>query len=191
MVAKDTVIGIAGAVVLVAAMAGVFVYEYNNVPETGGDDGSFADQYPGLLPDGDLDGDGTPNAEDDDLDGDGIMNADDEDVAFTDSSSGSLGPRAEPGPSPSHTLSANMEEGVRTATATIAWTPTANDPSGALSSVSARLELDDGTVLDQATGLGTFEFSAVDLAPGGIHVIVQPAQGSLGGSYEVTLTVHY
>jgi hypothetical protein len=41
MAATDTIIGIVGAVVLVAVMVGVFVYEYNNVPDdNGGDPGT-------------------------------------------------------------------------------------------------------------------------------------------------------
>jgi hypothetical protein len=36
MAATDTIIGIAGAAVLVAVMVGVFVYEYNNVPDDNG-----------------------------------------------------------------------------------------------------------------------------------------------------------
>lgn len=38
MVATDTIVGIVGAVVLVAVMGGVFAYEYNNVPDDGGEE---------------------------------------------------------------------------------------------------------------------------------------------------------
>lgn len=53
MVATDTVVGIVGAVVLVAVMVGVFVYEYNNTaPAPTEPPRTFLD------PDGDIDGDG-------------------------------------------------------------------------------------------------------------------------------------
>lgn len=86
MVAADTIVGIVGAVVLVAVMAGVFVYEYNN-PATdatpGGGDGNatFATAYPGLDAKGDIDGDGIANAMDSDIDGDGTNNTADHDTA--------------------------------------------------------------------------------------------------------------
>ncbi len=76
MVATDTVVGIVGAVVLVAVMAGVFVYEYNNAPAEPGDAASrqarFEEHYASLSALDDLDGDGVANYEDPDLDGDGL-----------------------------------------------------------------------------------------------------------------------
>lgn len=81
MVATDTVVGIVGAVVLVAVMAGVFVYEYNNAPE-GADSPEemrehFEEDYEGLAALQDMDEDGTPNWNDTDIDGDGVNNTDD------------------------------------------------------------------------------------------------------------------
>jgi hypothetical protein len=87
MVATDTVVGIVGAVVLVAVMAGVFVYEYNNT-----DAGAmsieeqqehFEEDYPGLVALQDIDGDGEPNFNDTDLDGDGVDNPEDTQITQT------------------------------------------------------------------------------------------------------------
>jgi hypothetical protein len=85
MVASDTLVGIVGAVVLVAVMAGVFVYEYNNPTTNGSGDMSdkhhlFMDTHPALNATDDIDQDGIPNVDDDDLDGDGIPNGNDTDV---------------------------------------------------------------------------------------------------------------
>lgn len=91
---SDTLIGIAGAVVLVAVMVGVFAYEYNNTPADGADDGTdsmedFNQTYPFLEAADDIDGDGVPNWQDDDVDGDGRANADDDDVEVTIDATGS------------------------------------------------------------------------------------------------------
>ncbi len=77
---SDTVIGIVGAVVLVAVMVGVFAYEYNNVEEPTGDDRTEQEQrmdrfnstYPALDPFGNIDDDDLLNWEDDDIDGDDV-----------------------------------------------------------------------------------------------------------------------
>lgn len=84
---SDTVIGIVGAVVLVAVMIGVFAYEYNNAPEAdnglpdpstpAGQQALFAAAYPTLNATDDIDGDGLANFEDDDIDGDGTDNGND------------------------------------------------------------------------------------------------------------------
>ncbi len=86
---SDTVIGIVGAVVLVAVMIGVFAYEYNNAPEDVGNTPDpttpagqmalFAAAYPELNATDDIDLDGTPNYMDDDIDGDGMNNTADDD----------------------------------------------------------------------------------------------------------------
>src|SRR5688572_1405226 len=97
MVATDTVVGIVGAVLLVAVMAGVFVYEYNNPAEAEdltpeGRMAAFEGQYEGMSATDDVDGDDTPNYEDDDLDGDGTPNANDTATATAFSMNGQLGP---------------------------------------------------------------------------------------------------
>ncbi len=94
MVATDTVVGIVGAVVLVAVMAGVFVYEYNN--EDAGaselqEQEHFEEDFLGLDASQDMDGDGVPNYQDDDIDGDGIANASDDSLSTVFAVSGSVG----------------------------------------------------------------------------------------------------
>lgn len=87
MVATDTVVGIVGAVVLVAVMAGVFVYEYNNAPEDADSQEQmqehFEEDYEGLVAMQDMDEDGTPNWNDTDIDGDGVNNTDDDMLSRT------------------------------------------------------------------------------------------------------------
>ncbi len=90
---SDTVIGIVGAVVLVAVMIGVFAYEYNNAEETPDDgpdpnspearEAAFNATFTALDPRGDIDGDGTLNYLDDDIDDDGLNNTVDTDVVVT------------------------------------------------------------------------------------------------------------
>lgn len=87
MVATDTVVGIVGAVVLVAVMAGVFVYEYNNT-EAGPlsveqQQKHFEEDYAGLSATQDIDGDGIQNFNDTDLDGDGVENSEDTQITQT------------------------------------------------------------------------------------------------------------
>ncbi len=80
MVATDTIVGVAGAVLLAAVMVGVFVYEYNNAPADGPIGGNptpddkiaaFNAAYPDLDAQQDLDGDGLANFDDPDLDSTG------------------------------------------------------------------------------------------------------------------------
>src|ERR1041385_1045281 len=84
MVATDTLVGVAGAVLLAAVMIGVFVYEYNNAPSTtdmGHGKGplrtpaDFAKAYPLLGANDDLDGDHVANYNDTDMDGNGMADA--------------------------------------------------------------------------------------------------------------------
>ncbi len=85
MVATDTVVGIVGAVVLVAVMAGVFVYEYNNTEASAPSivelHEHFEEDYAGLVATQDIDGDGIQNFNDTDLDGDGLNNSQDASLA--------------------------------------------------------------------------------------------------------------
>lgn len=96
MVAKDTFIGIIGALLLVGVMVGVFVYEYDNVEDPGPEPDGFGVRYPYLDPDEDIDRDGLINSEDDDLDGDNVTNEEDEDVVVSFTAQGVVGP--DPGP---------------------------------------------------------------------------------------------
>ncbi|MES2155081.1 MAG: hypothetical protein V4510_08100 [bacterium] len=76
MVATDTVVGVAGAVVLALVMVGVFVYEYNNAPAAAPGGGTsetaklaaFNAAYRTLNATDDLDGDGIANYLDADMD---------------------------------------------------------------------------------------------------------------------------
>lgn len=113
---SDTVVGIVGAVVLVAVMVGVFAYEYNNVDDAGGDGddtmASFNETYPMLAASGDLDGDGTPNHLDDDLDGDGLDNGNDTEIKFTHDITGSVGAANPVTGRPSQSFTFDAETGV-------------------------------------------------------------------------------
>lgn len=100
MVATDTVVGVVGALVLIAVMVGVFAYEYNQADEDpdGADDGRLSDfeqRFGFLAPQEDIDGDGVANVDDDDLDGDGTNNTDDADVVVETSMTGMIGPVGE------------------------------------------------------------------------------------------------
>jgi hypothetical protein len=70
MPGTDTIVGIVGAVLLAGTMVGVFVYEYNNVQDTGqpaGDDAlrnHFKEDFPALNASGDIDQNGVPNYKD-------------------------------------------------------------------------------------------------------------------------------
>ena len=92
----DTVVGIAGAVILVVAMIGIFAYEANNEPTTtpggDGDEPKLAERFLalGILPGEDLDNDGENNTIDADIDGDGLNNTADDEVSFVVDASGTL-----------------------------------------------------------------------------------------------------
>lgn len=103
MVATDTVVGIIGAVLLVAVMGGVFAYEYNNPAEAGTGSAAhqkahFLEDYPSLNATDDLDGDHLANYNDTDIDGDGVANEVDEDTAVHQEISGSIPAGANPNP---------------------------------------------------------------------------------------------
>ncbi|MHB8634770.1 MAG: hypothetical protein ACYDBQ_12550 [Thermoplasmatota archaeon] len=74
MVASDTVVGIVGSVILIAVMAGVFVYEYkapNAMAPPADAKAAFLQRFPKMDPNQDIDGNGVPNYKDADMDGDG------------------------------------------------------------------------------------------------------------------------
>lgn len=87
VVASDTVVGIVGAVLLVAVMGAVFTYEYTHPAEAeqGGstDNHTGTPLFPQLTATEDIDHDGIPNGQDADVDGDGVANTQDADVTFT------------------------------------------------------------------------------------------------------------
>lgn len=189
MVATDTLVGIVGAVVLVAAMAGVFVYEYNNTP----DDGSsgLAERFSHLSADGDIDGDGIRNADDTDIDGDGIDNEEDEETVVTTTSSGSVGARAEPATGNAFTEAVVAGEGVRGIHVTALVTPSASDPTGTFSGFQLTVTHEDGATVGSDIGTSELVVSSTEVLPGTFTATVQAAQGSLGGEVELTIELVY
>lgn len=139
---SDTIIGIVGAVVLVAVMVGVFAYEYNNAPEPepigqgpdsmAGKMAAFNATYPGLDAAQDLDGDGIPNYDDDDLDGDGDANAGDDDIAVHKTFTGNVAART-PQSNPASTANQFfIGSGHMGGTITVNWGTTAGPIGGAI-----------------------------------------------------------
>lgn len=201
MVATDTIVGIVGAVLLVAVMAGVFVYEYNNpVAPPDSEEGrqqAFMRDYPALSPQDDIDGDGVPNYMDDDIDGDGTPNEADRDVSTHREMSGALGPQVGTVVVPSLTMPFYVGNGSVHIVGTVTASAQAPNP---LFSGNWVVELlrPDGTVADnQASapgGGGTFtvETSEGDEIPAGTWSIrVTQNQAGAGGSVHIAADVHY
>jgi hypothetical protein len=200
MVATDTVVGIVGAVALVAVMVGVFVYEYNNEPETA-DGVTMTDQenrthfeadWAGLNATDDLDNDGQANYMDSDLDGDGVDNTNDtEEVAYTQDLSGSVGAQ---GGSAVVTIPVEVATGAHEIVVTITTTGQSGLPH------MARLTLvnPDGESQPGETGSGSLTVSAEATEPGTWSVRVEQQQGvPMGGgagtpfTFTGTAQVHY
>lgn len=202
MVATDTVVGIVGAVLLVAVMAGVFAYEYNN-PIDGAAEGSeadlrghFAEAYPGLSADDDIDGDGSANWNDTDVDGDGTPNAADSDVSVHSEMSGTLGPAAG-AVNPRLELGLTVGNGSVHVTSTVTVSAQVANP---LFSGNFVLELlrPDGTVADnQASAPGgpstfTLQTQEGDEIPAGTWTVrVSQNQAGTGGNVQIAADVHY
>ncbi|MGB0652784.1 MAG: hypothetical protein ACPGQL_06245 [Thermoplasmatota archaeon] len=181
MVATDTVVGIVGAILLVGVMAGVYIYEFNNVDDGDLDNngGNGAMGVPAFLDaDGDIDGDGTPNGEDDDVDGDGIANADDDKTAAAVSFTGSFAA----GPAASNDHPVTFEEGVAHFMLNITYDALLPAPAPTAPGLSVSLlDPEGGSV---ATGTGTTDGSTVtlvidttDVGPGDYTVRVTVSTG--------------
>jgi hypothetical protein len=196
MVATDTVVGIVGAVLLVAVMAGVFAYEYNNPaePEDLSPEGrmaSFEEDYEGMSAGDDIDSDGTPNYLDHDIDGDGTNNENDTTVTTTHEMSGAAGPTAQ--------LSLAFYAGNGTVHITATVTVALQVPNPLVSgNVIVELLRPDGSVADnQAStpgGSGTFtvETQEGDEIPAGEwRVVVRPNQVGVPITAEIDAEVHY
>lgn len=196
MVATDTVVGIVGAVLLVAVMAGVFVYEYNNPAEAEdlGPDGqmaSFEEEYSGMSANDDIDGDGRPNYVDDDIDGDGSSNENDTEVATTHEMGGATGPQQ----------ATTLEFYVGNGTVHVMGTVVTNFqvPNPLLSgNVIVELVRPDGTVADNqaSTPGGSNSFTVQtqegdELPAGNWQIVVRPNQVGLPGTAQITAEVHY
>ncbi len=187
MASSDTIIGIVGTVVLLGVMVGVFVYEYNNVPE------DLPQPYEALRNQDDLDGDGIPNSEEDDMDGDGIPDAQDDELATRSEWSGGLGPDAG--------LTANsVGQDIRVynhsigTNATITYT---TQVPADLPGLTLRLEDSEGAVLATGTSSRTGTTVTVHLhyaeaLPAGTYrYVVGQETGSMGGSFDAVAYVLY
>jgi hypothetical protein len=201
MVATDTIVGIVGAALLVAVMAGVFVYEVNNAPEDGDSPDAamahFEEDYPGLSALDDIDGDGTPNYLDDDLDGDGVPNDEDDDVKTTTTMSGSLGAQVGPVIAPSLNHEFYVGHGTMHVKATVVTSLAAPNPLLSGNFVMELLRPDGSVAANAASspgGPGTFTLQTQDgdeVPVGNWTVRVTQNQAGPGGNFDITTEVHY
>jgi hypothetical protein len=202
MVATDTVVGIVGAVLLVAVMAGVFAYEYNNPATAAGttDQQSkerFASDplYQGLSPTDDIDGDGKANYMDSDIDGDGKDNGNDTDVAVHFSMSGALGPQVGTQVAPDLKLGLVVGNGSVHVTSTV--TTSTSAPGVAGNFLVELLAPDGHTVATKASTPGgpstlTVETPAdAEITPGSWTVRVSQNTVGPGGNLKIDADVHY
>ena len=180
MVATDTVVGIVGAVVLVAVMAGVFVYEYNNAE--GGpmaieeQQKHFEEDYPGLVATQDIDGDGIQNFNDTDLDGDGVDNAEDDSLAVNVPVSGTVAQATGQAGAP-YTQTFTVSNGTEHLGGTITYTR----QSGSVPTPSLQATL---------TGPGGFTHNAVPTTNGNTVTMTFDVMEELAPG-EYTLTVRH
>ncbi len=197
MVATDTVVGIVGSVILVAVMAGVFVYEYNNTEEGGSDARlvDFQEAYPALVPNQDLDGDGTQNYLDDDLDGDGVNNTDDAEIQFVEPFSGSLGP-ASPASSPAFTYALNLSAGNHQIVAFVNYTALFPAPAPLVPAFQVALLDANGETV--ATGVSTASGTTVTVrleaeaqVQGAYTLGIRQGAAGPGGAFSGIVLVHY
>lgn len=202
MVATDTVVGIVGAVLLVAVMAGVFVYEYNNPaePEDMSDAGrqaSFEEKYAGMSALDDVDQDGMPNYNDTDVDGDGTDNGNDTKMGTSSSMSGAVGPQVGGTVVPSLELGFYAGNGTVHIMATVTTSAQASNPLFSGNFVVQLLRPDGSVADDAATTPGgsntlTVEVQEGDEIPTG-NWTVRVTQNTVGtgGSAQITAEVHY
>ncbi len=178
-------VGIVGAVVLVSVMVGVFVYEYNNVDEQPLPDSEFHERFPTLNATGDMDCDGTPNAEDDDMDGDGTPNDEDDSSSVHQMTTGSLGPGT---PANINSVSHGfcVDAGNLGGTVDVTVDPNAATPGG----FEIVLTFPDGTE-DVRSGIGVSFTLDADAAQGSYTVTVRTSGISPGGSVEMMSTINY
>lgn len=195
---SDTLIGIAGAIVLVAVMVGVFAYEYNNTPADVDDDGTvsmdgFNETYPFLEATDDIDGDGVANWEDDDLDDDGTPNAEDDVVEVTIDASGTAPAYSNPaGAAPSDSTPFEVFAGNSHIHIAIEYDP--GDAPLNVNRLSAQVSGDDdvGSCTDP-DGDGTCEIvqQAAVLAGEYVLNVSQTQPNPAGLSYTATITITY
>ena len=198
MVATDTVVGIVGAVLLVAVMAGVFVYEYNNPAEDSGEDhevAHFEQDYPGITATDDLDGDGQANYLDDDVDGDGTPNDQDMDAGVAVPVSGNLGQRTTA--QAPFTLAFTVANGTEHLMGSITYTRTGTAALG-LPTFAARILDASGSAVANAASTTSgntvtmaFDVDGGDLPAGEYTLEVSQPNPGPGGSFSGELDVHY
>ena len=204
MVATDTVVGIVGAVLLVAVMAGVFAYEYNN-PATAdtmsdaGQKNAFASHYAGLNATDDIDGDGIPNYKDTDIDGDGVANANDTSVGVAIKVSGAVPMTASPMSTQLAAQAFTAGTGVEHILAFVNYTVPTPSPLPAAYSLQASLV--DGSGQTVKNGIATTSGSSVsikidsegaDLVAGKYELrISMSGANPQAGSYSGVILVHY
>jgi hypothetical protein len=199
MVATDTVVGIVGAVLLVAVMAGVFVYEYNNPAEPEdmsptGQMAHFEEDYEGMSATDDIDGDGTANYLDDDVDGDGVSNENDTATATHQEMSGAIGPSGGP-VSTALSLGFTVGNGSVHITSTVTLSTVIPVYSGNF--IIQLIDPDGNVVDDAASSPGgsatlTVETSEDDERPAGEWTVrVTNNQAGPGGSASIVAEVHY
>jgi hypothetical protein len=203
MVATDTVVGIIGAVLLVAVMGGVFAYEYNN-PATSAGTGTMAQEkahfladYPSLNATDDLDGDHQPNYNDTDIDGDGVANEMDSDTAVHIDISGTVPMQASPNSAQvgSHAFTAGT--GVVHAIGYVNYTATGQSPLPTQPALQVSLRDSSGQVV--ANGVATTTGSTVsikvesqDVTPGQYTLVVSmTGLNAQARPYTGSLTLHY
>lgn len=199
MVATDTVVGIVGAVVLVGVMAAVFVYEYNNAPESdvGLSEAEFRERYPGLGPGDDIDGDGTANLDDADMDGDDQPNGEDADQTVTFSFSKEIGPQAGPAATGNASFAFDVGRGNAHLEAYLNYTTVLPAPAPPVPAF--QLLLQDGDGVEQAVGTSSQSDTAVTvsvatgspLAVGGYTFEVTQGDAGPGGNVALVVLIHY
>lgn len=190
---SDTVIGIVGAVVLVAVMVGVFAYEYNNVDEAlspeeeqAQREADFLAAFAELDPNGDLDGDGVPNVNETDLDNDGINNTEDDDFEFSQVHDASGAIAAGP-PATGYSMTFDTEDGVGHVMLELSHDAILEQAGQQQPSLSVTLTDPTGLSLPVTITYGPQTVYSVDhsldVAPGTYTLSVQPL--SVGGVLSV------
>ncbi len=200
---SDTIIGIVGAVVLVAVMVGVFAYEYSNAPEDAGpaidpesEEGkmaAFSSTYPTLNATDDIDGDGEANYMDDDIDGDGVPNAEDNMTCVCAMSIGGTVAATSPtNTNPADTSNTfTIHQGATGGMATVTWTVT-RAPGGTLVG-DLSVSIQGAAACTKMDGTGDARMAMCDLTglePGTYTIRVSHAsavaqQKAFSGSYDI------
>lgn len=211
MATSDTLVGIAGAVLLVGIMVSVFVYEYNNAPDDTVDPDNpdskmaiFKAAYPTLNATEDIDGDSIPNYDDSDIDGNDVPDANQPGnlVVTVPVIQGALGPPTPPATTTSASHPLELLTGVQTATLTLTYTTSAPTlpVGGPAPSMTIRVKDAAGEQVAASTSADqqisgnsvtvTLVISEVEL-PAGKYTIEIVASAGPNTSYKVAPTLDY